>query len=67
MTKKQATEWVYSHDDMSESRDCFGNEDNSEMIEAYTALAGRAPDADELQDLWSFLCSITDNGGNRPE
>ena len=53
MTKSQATEWVCNNDDDSEL-------DRDELIAAFSALYGREPDRDELQDAWSHCCSAID-------
>lgn len=61
MSKNEAQEWVYDQDDDSEP-------DAAELAAVFTALSDRSPDAHDKRDgLWSLCCSMTDNGGTRPE
>lgn len=51
MTVKEAKAWVRSHDDDDSL-------DESELIAAFTAIFGRAPDRQNHDEgLWSHLCA----------
>jgi hypothetical protein len=51
MTKTEATEWVNDHTDEDEL-------DGAELVEVFTALFERAPDAEDCETgLWSLLCA----------
>ena len=54
MTKREAIEWVRSHDD-SDSLD------DAELSAAFAAIYGREPDRDDqAEGLWSHCCAAAE-------
>jgi len=53
MTKFEATAWVRNHEDDSEI-------DHDDLEQAFAAIYGRAPNAQDREDgLWSLCCVAT--------
>ncbi len=53
MTERQAVRWVHEHTDDDEL-------DDDDLRDAFMAIFGRAPDAEEMQHAWSHLCAAVE-------